>query len=86
MTTNRSWRSFTADALPIFNEFLRRMRLEDFLRAALPPEDRRTNLSPVKAVVVLLRNMGLTIYVNNTSPSSKRDRIGRGVSGSVALS
>jgi len=43
--------------LPILNEFLRRMRLEDFLRAALPPEDRRMKLSPVKALLVLLRNL-----------------------------
>jgi hypothetical protein len=43
--------------LPILDEFLRRMRLEDFLRAALPPEDRRTKLSPVKGLGVLLRNL-----------------------------
>jgi transposase len=50
-------RSSTIGALPILNEFLRRMRLEDFLRAALPPEDRRTKLSPAKALLVLLRNL-----------------------------
>jgi transposase len=50
-------RSHTIGALPILNEFLRRMRLADFLRAALPPEDRRTKLSPVKALLVLLRNL-----------------------------
>ncbi len=50
-------RSSTIGALPILNEFLRRMRLEDFLRSALPPEDRRTKLSPVKALLVLLRNL-----------------------------
>jgi transposase len=33
------------------------MRLEDFLRAALPPEDRRMKLSPVKGLGVLLRNL-----------------------------
>jgi transposase len=44
-------------ALPILNHFHRRMRLEDFLRAALPPEDRRTKLSPVKALLVLFRNL-----------------------------
>ena len=49
-------RSCTIGALPILNEFLRRMRLRDFLAAALPPEDRRTKLSPVKALLVLLRN------------------------------
>jgi len=53
-------RSDTVGALPILNEFLRRMRLEEFLRAALPPEDRRTKLSPVKALLVLLRNLLLS--------------------------
>ncbi len=53
-------RSATVGALPILNHFLRRMRLEDFLRAALPPEDRRTKLSPVKALLVLLRNLLLS--------------------------
>ena len=53
----RKLRSQTIGALPILNEFLRRMRLEDFLRAALPPQDRRTKLSPVKALLVLLRNL-----------------------------
>jgi transposase len=50
-------RSSTLGALPILDQFLRRMRLEDFLRAALPPEDRRSKLSPVKALLVLLRNL-----------------------------
>ena len=50
-------RSSTVGALPILNHFLRRMRLEDFLRAALPAEDRRIKLSPVKALLVLLRNL-----------------------------
>jgi hypothetical protein len=50
-------RSSTVGALPILDDLLRRMRLEEFLRAALPPEDRRTKLSPVKALLVLLRNL-----------------------------
>src|SRR5271157_5930218 len=50
-------RSSTVGALPILNHFLRRMRLEDFLRSALPAEDRRIKLSPVKALLVLLRNL-----------------------------
>ncbi len=50
-------RSYTVGALPILSDLLRRMRLEEFLRAALPPEDRRTKLSPVKALLVLLRNL-----------------------------
>ncbi len=50
-------RSSTVGALPILNQFLRRMRLEEFLHAALPREDRRTKLSPVKALLVLWRNL-----------------------------
>jgi transposase len=50
-------RSSIVGALPILNHFLRRTRLEEFLRSALPPEDRRTKLSPVKALLVLLRNL-----------------------------
>jgi hypothetical protein len=60
-------RSYTVGALPILDQFLRRMRLEDFLRGALPPEDRRTKLSPAKALLVLLRNLVLSrepIYEN----------------------
>jgi len=49
--------SQTIGALPILNRILQRTRLEEFLRAALPPEDRRTKLSPVKALLVLLRNL-----------------------------
>jgi len=56
-TRHHVLRSSTIGALPILNEFLRRMRLEDFLRSALPPEDRRMKLSPVKALLVLLRNL-----------------------------
>jgi hypothetical protein len=33
------------------------MRLESFLRAAFPVEDRRTKLSPVKALLLLVRNV-----------------------------
>jgi hypothetical protein len=49
--------SATVGVLPILNRFLGRMRLEEFLLAALPQEDRRTKLSPVKALLVLLRNL-----------------------------
>ena len=53
-------RSATVGALPILDHFLSRMRLKDYLRAALPPEDRRTKLSPVQALLVLLRNLLLS--------------------------
>jgi transposase len=44
-------------AMPMVNELLRRIRLEEFLRDALPKEDGRTKLSPRKALLVLLRNL-----------------------------
>jgi len=53
-------RSATVGALPILDHFLRRIQLKDYLLAALPPEDRRTKLSPVKALLVLLRNLLLS--------------------------
>jgi len=53
----RVLQSATVGALPILNRFLGRMRLESFLRAALPVEDRRTKLSPVKALLLLVRNV-----------------------------
>ena len=53
----RSLCSQTLGALPILNRLIERTQLETFLRAALPPEDRRTKLSPVKALLVLLRNL-----------------------------
>ena len=53
----RVLRSTTVGALPLLDHVLRRMRLEEFLRRALPPEDGRTKLSPTKALLVLLRNL-----------------------------
>lgn len=50
-------RSATVGALPIVSEVLCRIRLEEFLRDALPKEDGRTKLSPAKALLVLLRNL-----------------------------
>ena len=53
-------RSATVGALPIVNRLLCRIRLEEFLRDALPEEDGRTKLSPAKALLVLLRNLLLS--------------------------
>jgi len=50
-------RSEAVGALPIVNDLLCRIRLEEFLRDALPKEDGRTKLSPAKALLVLLRNL-----------------------------
>lgn len=49
--------SASVGALPLVNQLLRRTRLEEFLRGALPKEDGRTKLSPTKALLVLLRNL-----------------------------
>ena len=53
----RLLRSSTVGALPMINQLLRRMRLEQFLQAALPAEDRRTKLAASRALLVLLRNL-----------------------------
>ena len=53
----RSLCSQSIGALPILNRLIERTRLEKFLQAALPAEDARTKLSPVKALLVLLRNL-----------------------------
>ena len=50
-------RSYAVGALPILNDILQRMRLEEFFREYLPPEDRRTKLSSAKGLLVLLRNL-----------------------------
>jgi transposase len=49
--------SHTVGALPIINRLLRRMRLEEFLRAYLPEDDPRTKLPTVKGLTVLLKNL-----------------------------
>jgi len=41
--------SSTVGALPILNQILKRMKLEEFLRAYLPREDGRTKLSAARA-------------------------------------
>ncbi len=53
-------RSATVGALPMVNHLLRRLRLEEFFRDALPKEDGRTKLSTTKALLVLLRNLLLS--------------------------
>ena len=53
-------RSGTVGAVPMVNHFLERLQLERLLREALPKEDKRTTLSPAKALLVLLRNLLLS--------------------------
>ena len=52
--------SATVGVLPVLNQLLRRTRLEECLRHALPKEDGRTKLSPTKSLLVLLRNLLLS--------------------------
>jgi transposase len=53
-------RSATVGALPVVNRLIRRTRLEEYFRGALPREDGRTKLSTTKALLVLLRNLLLS--------------------------
>jgi transposase len=43
--------------LPIINRLLKRMRLQDFLKRHLPPEDNRTKVDTPRVVLLLLRNL-----------------------------
>lgn len=49
--------SYTVGALPILNQILERVRLEEFLQEYLPKEDGRTKLPTAKTLLVLLRNV-----------------------------
>jgi transposase len=49
--------SWLVAALPILGRFLRRLRLEEFLRGHLPPEDRRVRVPTATALLVLLQNL-----------------------------
>jgi transposase len=53
----RTVHSFRVGALPIINRILQRMRLEEFLRAYLPPADRRCRIAPAIGVTLLLKNV-----------------------------
>jgi len=44
-------------ALPIINRLLERMRLQEFLKRHLPPEDSRTKVDTPRVVLLLLRNL-----------------------------
>jgi len=44
-------------ALPILNHFIERLRLEQWLRECLPPEDKRVKVPAAKSLLVLLRNL-----------------------------
>jgi hypothetical protein len=52
-----SWR---VAALPDLDRFLRRLRLEEFLRGHLPPEDPRSRVSAATGLLVLVKNLLLS--------------------------
>ena len=49
--------SYRVAALPILERFLQRLRLAEFLRAPLPPEDRRSRVPTATALLVLVKNL-----------------------------
>src|SRR5215210_298742 len=49
--------TYQVGALPIINDFLRRMKLEELLRQYLPPDDPRVELPTTRALLVLVRNI-----------------------------
>jgi transposase len=53
----RTLTSCRVAALPILDHFLRRLRLEEFLRDHLPLEDRRSRVSTATALIVLVKNL-----------------------------
>jgi transposase len=44
-------------ALPIIEQLLQRMRLQEFLRSYLPPFDQRCRIAPALGILVLLKNV-----------------------------
>src|SRR4051794_38960955 len=53
----RTPESYRVGALPILECFLRRPRLEEFLRDRLPAEDARTRIAPATGLILLLKNL-----------------------------
>jgi transposase len=53
-------RSYQVGAVPLVNRLLERMRLREILSEHLPPDDPRTELSTVSALLVLVRNVLLS--------------------------
>src|SRR3954449_11592487 len=53
--TGHDLHSYRVGLLPILNHLLERLRLADFFRAHLPPQDRRCRIDPATGLLVLLR-------------------------------
>ena len=56
----RTLTSCRVAALPLLEGFLRRLRLEEFLREHLPREDLRSRVPTATALLVLLKNLLLS--------------------------
>jgi transposase len=56
----RTLSSYRIGALPIINQLLERMRLDEFLRLYLPRADRRCRIAPAVGIMVLLKNVLLS--------------------------
>jgi transposase len=52
--------SYRVGLLPILNRILERLRLAEFFRAYLPPQDRRCRIDPATGLLVLLKNLLLS--------------------------
>jgi transposase len=59
-TAGQTLTSCRVAALPLLGGFLRRLRLEDFLREHLPREDRRARVPTTTGLLVLLKNLLLS--------------------------
>jgi transposase len=53
----RTLTSYRVAALPIINQLLERMRLDEFLRSYLPRADRRCRIAPSIGITLLLKNV-----------------------------
>jgi transposase len=49
--------SYRVGMLPVLNRIIERLRLEEFFRAYLPPQDRRCRIDPATGLLVLLKNL-----------------------------
>ena len=49
--------SYRVGLLPILNRILERLRIEEFFRDYLPPQDRRCRIAPAIGLLVLLKNL-----------------------------
>jgi hypothetical protein len=53
----RTLTSYRVAALPIINQLLERMRLDEFVRSYLPRADRRCRIAPSIGITLLLKNL-----------------------------